>query len=190
MSIGVIAGRFQPFHLGHLDAVQEVARICGHAVVGIVVTNVPSESQELESSSLHPAKNPFSFFERYLMIKSSLRAGADDVAILPILPFLEKRFQKFKQLNDLYLPHDRKWFLPVKGASEARIAGWYESIGEPVECIKVRHDISAREIRRRIVSDEQWESYVPKEAINLLETFEVPRRLKELHKKYGDCVFT
>lgn len=66
-------GRFQPFHNGHLDAVENVCQYCDELIIG-----VGSSQKSFEE------KNPFTFTERYEMISSSIRHIDTPIIILPI----------------------------------------------------------------------------------------------------------
>ncbi|HEX2021510.1 MAG TPA: nicotinamide-nucleotide adenylyltransferase, partial [Candidatus Thermoplasmatota archaeon] len=62
-------GRFQPFHLGHLDVVRRLAREHGQVIVGIGSANVS-----------HTALNPFTGGERLEMVLEACReAGIGNV---------------------------------------------------------------------------------------------------------------
>lgn len=66
-------GRFQPFHNGHLDAVERACMCCDELIIG-----VGSSQKSFED------KNPFTFTERYEMISSSIRHIDTPIIILPI----------------------------------------------------------------------------------------------------------
>lgn len=74
-STGMIHGRFQPFHRGHLKYLQE-AIACTQECLLVGITNPDAASQVIsDSSDPHrhlPASNPFSFVDRARMISRSL----------------------------------------------------------------------------------------------------------------------
>ena len=71
---GLFIGRFQPFHLGHLDVVRRLARAHDELVVAIGSANVS-----------HSALNPFTAGERLAMIHAACReAGVANAIIVPL----------------------------------------------------------------------------------------------------------
>jgi nicotinamide-nucleotide adenylyltransferase len=85
---GMVHGRFQPFHNGHLEYLAGAARHCRELFVGITNPDpahvLPEESDPLRHL---PESNPFTYVERMLMV----RAAAADAGIaserLYIVPF-------------------------------------------------------------------------------------------------------
>ncbi len=75
---GVLIGRFQPFHNGHLHLVREALNACGHLVVLVGSSNRP----RLE-------RNPFSFDERRGMMEAAVAdafgsAALDKLSVEPL----------------------------------------------------------------------------------------------------------
>ena len=71
---GMIHGRFQPFHNGHLDYLKGAAARCDEIFVGI--TNPDPERIKPETSDplRHlPESNPYTYVERLLMVKAAAR---------------------------------------------------------------------------------------------------------------------
>jgi len=68
-----VTGRFQPFHLGHLELVRIAAQQCDELIIGI--TNPDPESWREHADSVHrhlSASNPFTYWERHRMIEATL----------------------------------------------------------------------------------------------------------------------
>lgn len=71
---GLFVGRFQPFHLGHLDVVRRLARAHDELILAIGSANVS-----------HTALNPFTAGERLAMIHAAFReAGVGNAVVVPI----------------------------------------------------------------------------------------------------------
>ena len=77
---GLVLGRFQPPHLGHLEYMLAARDACERLVVGITnpdIANLTSDTTDPKRGQL--ADNPFTFAERLLMIEATLRdAGLAD----------------------------------------------------------------------------------------------------------------
>jgi nicotinamide-nucleotide adenylyltransferase len=75
--IALYLGRFQPFHLGHLDAVNQ---IISDGITKIII-GIGSSQEELTRS------NPFSYYERKEMVRRALQELKVDFEIHPIPDF-------------------------------------------------------------------------------------------------------
>ena len=72
-SAAVFIGRFQPFHLGHLDVVKHGLRIAKRVII------------VLGSSDAAPTtKNPFSVEERQKLILSHFSNEIDRIVVVPV----------------------------------------------------------------------------------------------------------
>jgi cytidyltransferase-like protein len=85
---GMIHGRFQPFHLGHLEYLRGAAERSGEIWVGITNPDPARIKPEPSDPARHlPEANPWNYWERMLMV----RAGAVDLEIehqrLHVIPF-------------------------------------------------------------------------------------------------------
>ena len=77
MTIGLLIGRFQPFHNGHLEAIKKLSK----EVDELVIATGSSQNK----NTIH---NPFSFDERAEMIENNLiKADIKNYTIFPIPDF-------------------------------------------------------------------------------------------------------
>ena len=85
---GMVHGRFQPFHSGHLHYTLEALNRSEHLIIGITNPD-PSEMQsEAADTQRHtPEANPFTFFERQWMIRAALVGVAVELSRVSIVPF-------------------------------------------------------------------------------------------------------
>ena len=91
-SLGVITGRFQGLHLGHMEYLLAGAERCGHLIVG-VTNSAPWEEAPAELQGMARVKqssNPFTFYERMVMLRDSLTEAG--------LP--RESFEKLRSYND------------------------------------------------------------------------------------------
>jgi len=162
---GLVIGRFQPFHKGHLEVIRIIAEECSSIVVGIG-----------SAQYSHTFENPFTAGERYLMISRSLREdGMRDFSIVPIVDInrysvwvshvvsLVPPFQVVYSNN----PLTRRLF------SEAG----YEVRASPMFN---RDAYSGTEIRRRMMAGESWEGLVPKAVAEVIREIKGEERMREL----------
>ena len=85
---GMIHGRFQPFHNGHLEYLRGAAERSDEIWIGITNPDPARVKPEPSDPARHlPESNPFSYAERLLMAK----AAASDVGLEPgavhVIPF-------------------------------------------------------------------------------------------------------
>ena len=71
---GIVLGRFQPLHLGHLEYLEAARRRCRRLFVGITNpdpgTRLPHSADPARSL---PENNPFTYVERLLRRSGSIR---------------------------------------------------------------------------------------------------------------------
>lgn len=160
---GLIVGRFQPLHNGHMKLIEHASQEVDWLIIGV------GSSQES-----HTWENPFSAAERKLMIKKSIKVF--------------NRYELFELPdvnNDLIWVSHVKRILPefnvVYANSEREIRLFREAGFEVVSTPFFSRDLySGTEIRRRIAMDESWERLVPQGTIDVIREVDGVRRIKEL----------
>ncbi len=85
---GMVHGRFQPFHNGHLEYLAGAARHCRELFVGITNPDpahvLPEESDPLRHL---PESNPYTYVERMLMVRAAAADAGIGAERLHIVPF-------------------------------------------------------------------------------------------------------
>lgn len=157
---GMIHGRFQPFHRGHLAYALAVAERCRELFVGITNPDVRSRAYEPAEPERHlPQSNPFSYTERMLMVRSSLEdcGLGDRVHVVPF-PIGQPALW-----HDYVLPgtvHYLRVFTPWGREKADRL----RRAGQRVELIDARRDrdMTGTQVRAALLAgDPVWESLVP-----------------------------
>jgi nicotinamide-nucleotide adenylyltransferase len=81
---GMIHGRFQPFHNGHLEYLQGAAAQSDELWVGITNPDPARIKPEPSDPLRHlPESNPYSYAERLLMVKAAAAGAEIDVHVIP-----------------------------------------------------------------------------------------------------------
>ena len=85
VALGMVHGRFQPFHNGHLAYLRGASARARRLVVGITNADVESTRQEPADPRRHlPEENPSTFDERRAMVEAVLAdEGIEDARIVP-----------------------------------------------------------------------------------------------------------
>src|SRR3954467_1570692 len=171
MRRGMIHGRFQPFHNGHLEYMRGAAERSDELWVGITNPDpkriVPEASDPLRHL---PESNPFSYVERLLMVK----AAAADAGIAPerlhVVPFPVNE----PELWRAYVPEDVVQFIRLFSdwggtkLERLREAG-YEVVVLDEGAAK---EISGAEVRQALRDGHGWEQLVPPGVASVLRRLE------------------
>jgi len=157
VSFGMIHGRFQPFHNGHLEYLRGAAAHSDELFVGITNPD-PSRVKEERSDPLRhlPESNPFTYSERLLMIA----AVADDEGIRAhVIPFPVNE----PELWSAYVPAGVTQYLRLFSAWGGTKLDRMREAGYEVVILDEGADkeISGRDVRAALRSGGEWESLVP-----------------------------
>lgn len=149
-SLGIIVGRFQVLHLGHVDMINQAIELCDQ--VGIFI----GSSQE--SGTL---KNPFTYEKRKEMLEALF---GDKVSVYPLpdigvgnVPMwgdyvLKNVVDRFGKAPDLFV-----------SGEESRRASWLDDYPEIDEIFVPKTiDISATKMIQFLINDEEsaWQKYI------------------------------
>ncbi len=164
MKTALIIGRFQPFHLGHLKLIEIAANNVDKLIIGI------GSSQEGNTK-----ENPFTANEREKMIKNSVNIKIP----YEIIPIPDVNNDK------IWVSHVKK-LLPefnvvyTNGKLERNL---FSDAGIEVRSTEIfnRDMYSGTEIRRRMVSGENWEYLVPKGTAETIKRIGGVERVKGLY---------
>lgn len=162
---GLLIGRFQPFHLGHLSALKYALSTVDNLWIGLGSSNRPCEKN-----------NPFSAEERKQMILDSV----DDlmkkrIEIFPI-PDLENHIKWIEMIDTIVPKFD------IIFTNDDLTKHLYSKRKIKVLSIPfTKRDIfSGTNIRDLIISDQKWEDLVPLGTKNFLNSTSAKQRLKNL----------
>ena len=162
---GLLIGRFQPFHLGHLDAVLFGLSRTENLFIGIGSSNKSNEN-----------RNPFSAKERREMIISSIEpsmAERTKIFDIPDVGDHEKwafEIDKIVPKYDVVFTND-EFTQTLFEKREMNVV--------PV-VLKDREKFSGTNIRNLITEDKNWRDLVPQGTRNVLDSINAKERLKNL----------
>jgi len=162
-------GRFQPFHLGHLEAVKY---ILGESSEIIIMVGSALQS--------HTLKNPFTAGERTVMIRLALNEAGIDPARYCIIPVTDL------QIHGIWVSHVCSLVpkFSVVYSNEPLTKRLFMEAGFKVKSIPFfkRNMCSATEIRERMLRDESWETLLPKSVTRYIREIDGVGRLRDLMK--------
>ncbi|MCW3996748.1 MAG: adenylyltransferase/cytidyltransferase family protein [Candidatus Bathyarchaeota archaeon] len=175
----IFTGRFQPFHIGHLNLVTGILSKEKQLVIGVMNPD-PRFPEDPAFPQFHEARNPFTFWERYSMIRSSLAKYLERIHIIPLQrPYIRLDLA----LN--FIPEKRVWYVPLTSEFDKWKFQKYRELGENVQAIDAERLASGTETRRRMIMDEDWQALVPKGTEIVINELGGEDRLKRLFKKFN-----
>ena len=164
---GVLVGRFQPFHFGHLSVIKYALERVDEV---ILVIGSPQLS--------HTMDNPFTAGERLFMVKKTLHEAQIDSKQYYVVhaPDVHNNAIWFSFLVSMCPPFH------ILYSNNPIVKRLFREAGFQVEETPLfnREKFSATEIRRRMQSNEDWHSLVPKAVITCIQEIEGLERLNDV----------
>lgn len=182
----VVHGRFQPFHLEHL-AYCRLGLARGEVlVVGITNFDPGLVVPEPTNPERHePAANPFTYWERALMIRDALLEDGVAPERFLIVAFPIHQPERWPQ----YVPCDPArtlYLVRVFSDWEAEKVRRLRAAGLPVEAIsEPAKRLSGREVRARLAAGTGWEPLVPDAVRQWARRLDGVGRLRERLREQG-----
>jgi len=164
---GLMMGRFQPFHLGHLDLAKQILSECNEVVIAIT-----------SSQFNYLKKDPFTAGERIEMIHNSINQSELDLSRCFIVG-IENQFNIATWASYLKaaLPHFDKVY-----SGNEYVTMLLADSGIDVVSPKFldRAQYNSTRIRNMIINDEDWQDLVPKAVADLISKIDGQNRLKTI----------
>ena len=166
---GLMMGRFQPFHLGHLDLAKQILDECDEMIIAIT----SSQFNYLE-------KDPFTAGERIQMIHDSLRESSLDLNRCYVLS-IENQFNISTWASYLKsaLPHFDRVYSGNDYVSMLLSDSGIDVV-KPKFFERSKHN--ATKIRSMIISNDNWRVLVPNVVYELLRKINAQKRLEIISK--------
>ena len=166
---GLYVGRFQPFHLGHLEAIQRVLKEADEAVIVIG-----------SAQYSHNMNNPFTAGERLVMIRRALKEADVDYSRVWVVP-----------VPDVHL--HMLWVAALEGytppfnvvfSNEPLTRRLFMEAGYKVKSIRFfeRKDFNSTLVREKMLMNDSWTSLVPKSVAGFITEIDGVNRLRDLNR--------
>ena len=162
---GLLIGRFQPFHLGHLEALQFALSKVDKLWVGLGSSNKPVQKN-----------NPFSAEERKQMILSSIDNTMKEKISIYFIPDLDNHVKWIEKIDTIVPKFD------IIFSNDELTKYLYSKRNVQVIAIPFlnRNVLSGTNIRDLIISDQKWDNLVPQGTRNFLKNTSAKEHLKNL----------
>ena len=144
---GLLIGRFQPFHLGHLEALRFALSKVDKLWVGLGSSNKPPQKN-----------NPFSANQRKEMILSSLDESMKEKILIYSIPDLDNHIRWIEKIDTIVPKFD------IIFSNDELTKHLYSKRSTKVISIPFlkREQLSGTHIRDLIKTDQKWDDLVPK----------------------------
>jgi cytidyltransferase-like protein len=162
---GMIHGRFQPFHNGHLEYLQGAAAQSDELWVGITNPDPMRIKPEPSDPLRHlPESNPYSYAERLLMVKAAAADVGIDVHVIPF-PVNEP------ELWDAYVPHGVTQFIRHFSEWGGTKIERFRAAGYEVVVLDegAEKEISGVDVRAALRDGGDWRALVPPGVARVLD---------------------
>ena len=162
-------GRFQPFHLGHLELVKQILNECDEVIIALT----GSQFNYIE-------KDPFTSGERIEMIHQTLKQNDIDFTKCYIIA-IENQFNVATWAS--YLKSSLPHFDKVYSGNDYVVMLLADS-GISVVSPKFldREQYNATKIRKMIANDEEWEKLLPSSVSEIIKKINGVKRIKTIFK--------
>ena len=184
MKIGIIHGRFQGLHIGHIEYLLSGLERCDKLIIGICNPDPSQTAYSKENPHRSQDKsNPFTYFERTEMIRDSLLELGIERSRFEIVPFPINYPQKIKY----YVPKNATYFITIYDDWGYAKKKELESLGYDVEVMWNKpineKPTSGTEVRDKIFHDKEWKHLVPEAVYNYIIINKLDKRIKDLYKE-------
>lgn len=167
---GILIGRMQPVHNGHMQVIDKILEEVDEIIIGI-------GSAQLS----HELKDPFTAGERIVMISQALSDAGIDSSRYYIIPMQDINF------NAIWVSHVKMLTPPfsIVYSGNPLVKQLFMEEGFEVRQPPLydRLHLSGSEVRRRILADENWKELVPDATVDVLDEINGIERIKNLSIK-------
>ena len=164
---GLMMGRFQPFHLGHLDLVKQILKECDEVIIALT----GSQFNYIE-------KDPFTSGERIEMIHQALKESNVDLSKCYIVA-IENQFNvatwaaylksSLPSFDKVYSGNDYVAMLLADSGYEVVPPKFFD-----------REKFNATKIRKLIADNEPWEEFVPPAVSQIIKKINGVKRIQTI----------
>ena len=167
---GLLIGRMQPVHNGHIQIIKKTLESVDEIIIGV-------GSAQLS----HTTKDPFTAGERIMMLNQSLVDEGIDNGKFYIIPMEDIN------MNAIWVAHVKSLTPPFSKVYSGNplvqrlfYEEGYEVYAPP---LFNREELSGTEVRNRMINGGDWKSLVPKATAEIIEEIDGLERIQHLSKK-------
>jgi nicotinamide-nucleotide adenylyltransferase len=167
---GLLVGRMQPVHQGHLQVVKRILEEVDEVIIGV-------GSAQLS----HTIKDPFTAGERVMMLTKALSENGISASRYYIIPIQDI------ECNSVWVAHAKMLTPPFErvytGNSLVQRLFIEDGCQVTAPPLYYRDKYSGTEVRRRMLQDGDWESLVPPSVAEVIKEIDGMERIQHLARK-------
>ncbi|MBE6502578.1 MAG: nicotinamide-nucleotide adenylyltransferase [Methanobrevibacter thaueri] len=167
---GILIGRMQPVHNGHMAVIKQILNEVDEIIIGIG-----------SAQASHELKDPFTAGERIVMMSQALAEKDIDPSRYYIIPMQDINF------NAIWVSHVKMLTPPfsIVYSGNPLVKQLFNEEGYEVRQPPLydRKHLSGSEVRKRILNDDDWQELVPKAVVDVINEIYGVERLKNLSVK-------
>lgn len=159
VKLGFIHGRFQLFHNEHLQYALDAKERCEKLIVGITSPeNAVLIREDIDPHRSKASDNPFTFYERFNMVKAALLEAGIPREDFEIVPYPIER----PEILYNYIPLTATSFFTIYDEWGYEKLHRLSELGYATEVIpRGEKGMCSTEIRTKIVDNDDWKYMVP-----------------------------
>lgn len=184
--IGVIHGRFQMLHIGHMEYLLAGKKRCEHLIIGI--TNPDSFLTKYSDANPHRSSsfaNPLTYFERFQMIKAAMVEAGVKRSEFDIVPFPIN----YSELIFNYAPRSAKYYMTIYDEWSEEKRELLQKLGCDIDVMWTRSNAekvtSGTAVRDCIMYNKPWKHLVPDAVYNYIIQNGIDERIRCMGKEEG-----
>lgn len=186
---GVIFGRYQIFHLKHMEGVLAAKMRCRKLYIGITHPDIVAyaATSPLDVNGVTKRDNPLTYFERMEMIQGALRDFGVKRKEFEIVPFPISQPDLISQ----YAPKDATYYMSICTPWDEEKYRILQSQGLKTEILWRRNPeemgVTGKTIRDLIrVNNSDWQQHVPRSVAEYIIGHGLDQRIRELNYFYSE----
>lgn len=179
IELGFIHGRFQLFHNDHLKYALLAKEQCEKLIVGITSPeNASLIREEVDPHRSEAASNPFTYYERYNMVKLALLEAGIKREDFEIVPYPIERPEVLYN----YVPLNATSFFTIYDKWGYEKLNRLKSLGYGTVVLFDDREkaMCSTEIRQKIVDGDEWKQMVPNAVYKYIVENDLTAKVKQI----------
>ena len=183
---GVIHGRFQIFHLKHMEYLLAAKMRCKKLYIGITHSDIVAfaATSPLDLHGTTKRDNPLTYLERFEMIQGALTDFGVKREEYEVVPFPVSQPDLIPQ----YVPSDAVYYMSICSEWDEERCQILQSLGLETDILWTKTEqekgITGTEIRHLIAEGLKWQQHVPKTVSEYIIEHRIDERIQKINHTF------
>ena len=178
--IGVVCGRFQLLHNAHMNYILAGKAKCEHLIIGITNYDITTKIDcEVDPHRMQSESNPFTYWERYEMIRDAMLEAGINQSEFDIVPFPIDNPEKIYN----FAPSDANFYVTIYDKWGQEKLDRLIKLGFKAESLWTRKPeektMCSTEFRTAIKNGNDWSANVPKSVYNYIKKHDLEKVIRD-----------